>query len=311
LLRQKIKSTIVIKLLSHDFILYLIIFLFCWAEREQWKRDFRAVHAKQQSQQRILSSDQAAGVPNRQDLDDQLSGLIHPPGIVRQPQPQERSMRVDSILARVQSQGGRTIAIQREAAIIPQAQAPEAQIPSRVARIPAVVSPRPSLYAQQPDDPFLAAILRMAEPVPVRAAPSSPPKVPSTQVFLNRKVEQVISVYLYIFPSVPRSDPLLQETRSVELQNLMAQHKFIKDLDADFPKKAELLKDISQKILASPRDSFWDAQECPICFEGFEPDNQNCARLPCCSRYMHTACLFQILPNSSGNRTCPTCRAVL
>jgi len=186
-------------LLSHDFILYFIIFLFCCAEREQWKLDFRAVDAKQQRQQRILSSDQAAGVPNRQDLDDQLSGLIHPPGIVRQPQqqPQERSMRVDSILARVQTQGGRAIAVQREAAIIPQAQAPEAQISSRVARIPAVVSPRPSLYAQQPDDPYLAAILRMAEPVSqVSVRAESPPKVQSTQVFLNRKVEQVISVYL-------------------------------------------------------------------------------------------------------------------
>jgi hypothetical protein len=183
--------TLVIKLLSHDFILYLIIYLFsCGAEREQWKLDFRAVHAKQQSQQRILNSDQAAGV-NRQDLDDQLSGLIHPPGIVAQPQPQERSMRVDSILARVQSQGGHTIAVQRDEAIIPQA--PEARIPARVARIPAVVSPRPSLYAQQPDDPFLAAILRISEAQasPARAPPSSPPKVPSTQVFLNRKVEQV------------------------------------------------------------------------------------------------------------------------
>ena len=186
--------TFVIKLLSHDFILHLIIYLFCCAEREQWKIDFRAVHAKQQSQQRILSSDQAAGVI-RQDIDDQLSALIHPPGIVRQPQPQERSMRVDSILARVQSQGGRTIAVQREAAIIPQ-QAPEAHIPARAARIPAVNSPRSSLYAQQPDDPFLAAILRMSEAQadPVRAPPSSPPKAPSAQVFLNRKVEQVCYV---------------------------------------------------------------------------------------------------------------------
>ena len=103
-------------------------------------------------------------------------------------------MRVDSILARVQSQGGHTIAVQRDAAIIPQA--PEARIPARdtrVARIPAVVSPRPSLYAQQPDDPFLAAILRISEAQasPALAPPSSPPKVPSTQVLLNRKVEQV------------------------------------------------------------------------------------------------------------------------
>ncbi len=100
-------------------------------------------------------------------------------------------MRVDSILARVQSQGGHTIAVRRDTEIIPQA--PEAHIPARVARIPAVVSPRPSLYAQQPDDPFLAAILRISEaqaPSP-RAPPSSPPKVPSTQVLLNRKVEQV------------------------------------------------------------------------------------------------------------------------
>ena len=191
MLRRKIKLTLVINLLSHDFILYLIIYLFYCAEREQWKLDFKAVHAKQQSQQRILSSDQAAGVPNRQDIDDQLSGLIHPPGIVRQPQPQERCMRVDSILSRVQSQGGHTIAVQRDAAIIPQA--PEAHIPARVARIPAVVSPRPSMYAQQPDDPFLAAILRISESQasPALAPPSSPPKVPSTQVLLNRKVEQV------------------------------------------------------------------------------------------------------------------------
>jgi hypothetical protein len=91
----------------------------------------------------------------------------------------------------VQSHGGHTIAVQRDAAIIPQA--PEAHIIARVARIPAVVSPRPSLYAQQPDDPFLAAILRISEAQasPARAPPSSPPKVPSTQVFLNRKVEQV------------------------------------------------------------------------------------------------------------------------
>jgi hypothetical protein len=69
-------------------------------------------------------------------------------------------MRIDSILARVQSQGGHTIAVQRDAAIIPQA--PEAHIPARAARISAVVSPRPSLYAQHPDDPFLAAILRIS-----------------------------------------------------------------------------------------------------------------------------------------------------
>lgn len=278
-----------------------LIYLFSCAEREQWKLDFKALNAKQQAQQRILSSDQEAGIPNRQVLDDQLSGLIHPPGNVRQLQPQERSMRVDSILARVQSQGGHTIAVQRETAIIPQA--PEAHIPARVARIPAVVSPRPSMYAQLPDDPFLAAILRMseaqAEPVraarsdsPVQAqAPSSPPKVLSAQVFLNRKVEQ--------------------ETRAVELQNLMTQHRFIKDLDADFPKKTELLKELSQKILASPSDSFWDAQECPICLAGFEPDNKNCSRMPCCSKYMHTSCLFGLLPNTSGNRVCPNCRAVL
>ena len=98
-------------------------------------------------------------------------------------------MRIDSILAKVQSQGGHTIAVQREAAIIPQA--PDAHIPARAARISAVVSPRPSLYTQHPDDPFLAAILRFSEAQaePVRAA--SPPKVPSTQVFLNRKVAQV------------------------------------------------------------------------------------------------------------------------
>jgi hypothetical protein len=101
-------------------------------------------------------------------------------------------MRVDSILARVQSQGGHTIAVQRDTAIIPQA--PEAHIPARVARIPAVVSARPSMYAQLPDDPFLAAILRISEAQaePARAAaPSPPPQTPSTQVFLNRKVEQV------------------------------------------------------------------------------------------------------------------------
>ena len=74
-------------------------------------------------------------------------------------------MRIDSILAKVQSQGGHTIAVQRDAAIIPQA--PEAHIPARAARISAVVSPRPSLYTQHPDDPFLAAILYIVSPQPV------------------------------------------------------------------------------------------------------------------------------------------------
>jgi hypothetical protein len=97
----------------------------------------------------------------------------------------------------------------------------------------------------------------------------------------------------------------------VELRNLMEQHKFIKDLDADFPNRAQLLREISQKIVASPKDSFWDGEKCPICLGGFEPEHKNCARLPCCSQFIHTACLFQILPNDLGIRACPTCRAVL
>jgi len=53
----------------------------------------------------------------------------------------------------------------------------------------------------------------------------------------------------------------------------MEQHKFIKDLDADFPNRAQLLREISQKIVASPKDSFWDGEKCPICLGGFEPEH--------------------------------------
>ena len=59
----------------------------------------------------------------------------------------------------------------------------------------------------------------------------------------------------------------------MELRNLMEQHKFIKDLDADFPNRAQLLREISQKIVASPKDSFWDGEKCPICLGGFEPEH--------------------------------------
>ena len=267
------------------------------AGREQWKLDLKNVHEKEQLQQRIMNQDAAAGIQNRQALDHHVGSLIHAPGIASE-QPPGRSMNISNISARVLSQSGHVIAgPRRETGIIPQAQSAV----NRAARIPAVVAPemviangqRGQNHSNQiADDPFLAAVLRISEAGPVQAqAPSSPPKVPSAQVFLNRKVEQ--------------------ETRAVELQNLMTQHRFIKDLDADFPRKTELLKELSQKIFASPRDSFWDAQECPICLAGFEPENKNCSRMPCCSRYMHTSCLFGLLPNTSGNRVCPTCRAVL
>ena len=92
------------------------------------------------------------------------------------------------------------------------------------------------------------------------------------------------------------SDPLLQETRTVELRNLMEQHKFIKELDDDFPRKAELLRELTSKIVASPKDSFWDEHQCSICLSGFDPEHKNCARLPSTRQPMYTRIFFGFFP---------------
>lgn len=253
---------------------------------------------------RILAADQNSGVLNRQDIDNHLGGLIHPPGnIGQQPQPQQRSMNIDSINARVLSQGGRAIAVPREMGIIPQLNI-EARIPARPARIPAVVSPMPMIVAnddqlrQLPDDPFLAAILRIAEAQATHATTSSPfavAPIAQTQALLNSKVAQ--------------------ETRTVELANLMEQHKFLAGLPATYPNKDRLLETIIGKILATNLDTrpiCLDLDTCPICLEGFEADYKNTARLACCSQYMHTACLLKIpsVP-ATGVRPCPLCRQTL
>ena len=157
------------------------------------------MHEKEQLQQRILNQDATAGIQNRQALDEHVGSLIHAPGIGSQ-QPPGRSMNISSISARVISHSGHVIAgPRRETGILPQAQ-PAA---NRAARVPAAVAPemviangqRGQNHSNQiADDPFLAAMLRISEVAPVRAAPSSPPQAQSTQVFLNRKVEQVCYV---------------------------------------------------------------------------------------------------------------------
>lgn len=259
------------------------------ADREQWKLDFKAVHGKEQEQQRIITGDQNAGIPNRQELDNHLGALIHPPGI-------DRDMHIGSINARVQSQSGRAIAIQREVGIIPQSlpAAQEARIPSRTARIPAVVSPHPGIIGndqqlrQLPDDPFLAAILKLSEAQMNQSSTPSPiaaPNAPS-QASLNRKIDQ--------------------EARAVEIRNLMEQHKFVQTLPDDFPNKVRLLETIALKVIATNI-----VDKCPICLEGFESEHKNTARLPCCTQYIHTACMFRIPVNREGERSCPLCREQL
>ena len=173
------------------------------AGREQWKVDLKIVHEKEQLQQRVLNQDANAGIQNRQALDEHVGSLIHAPGIASQ-QPPGRSMNISNISARVISHSGHVIAgPRRETGIIPQAQSAAQSAANRPARIPAAVAPemviangqRGQNHSNQiADDPFLAAMLRISEVAPVRAAPSSPPQAQSTQVFLNRKVEQVCYV---------------------------------------------------------------------------------------------------------------------
>jgi hypothetical protein len=214
-------------------------------------------------------------------------------------------MNIDSINARVLSQGGRAIAVPREIGIIPQPNI-VARIPARPARIPAVVSPSPQILAnddqlrQLPDDPFLAAILKIAEAQASQASTSSPNAVAAahivpTQALLNFKV--------------------VQETRTVELANLMEQHRFVAGLPQNFPNKDRLLENLTGKIVATNIDSCpisLNVETCPICLDGFEADYKNTARLACCSQYIHTACLFRISSDRvTGVRPCPLCRQPL
>jgi hypothetical protein len=146
------------------------------SDREQWKLDFRTVHAKQQQQIRAVEQDLNAGVQNRQVIDDALGGLIHPPGI-------GRNLQIEAIHGRVHSQSGHVIARERQAGIIPQ---PQVQQP---ARVPASVAPAPAIVmnnvqrgqgnSEFADDPFLSALMRG------HIAQGSPP--PAS---LNFKVQQ-------------------------------------------------------------------------------------------------------------------------
>jgi hypothetical protein len=200
-------------------------------------------------------------------------------------------MTIESINARVVSQGGHVIAApRREVEIIPQGlhspqpvARPRAQ---QTSRIPAVVAPEMVVVNgqrgmnQAVDDPFMAAILRIAEAGdrPQRFAAQSNT---SSNILADKKVQQ--------------------ETSQIELQSLIQRHKFAQTLPDDFPNKDNILKGLAGKIFGNHDDV------CPICLSGFDSSALDTARLPCCTGHIHTSCFSRLL-TSGGSKTCPLCR---
>lgn len=252
-----------------------------YSGREQWKIDFKLVHEKEQQQIRAINQDAAAGIQNRQQLDAHLGGLVHPPGIVGQ-HPPPRSMNIESINARVASQSGHVIAApRRESGIIPQAvalapQTARAQA-QHAARIPAVVASEMVINGQRglnhvhADDPYLAVLAQTI------SAPAQ------SNIFIDLKVKQ--------------------ETRQIELQSLMQQHKFAQELPDSFPNKTEILNRLTEQIFGNP------VETCAICLDTVPGNAHNTARLPCCNAYLHTSCLSRLLRD--GKQPCPLCRQML
>lgn len=252
------------------------------AEREQWKLDLKEVHDKQQQQFRAIQQDAESGIQNRSIVDNALGNMIHPPG-----SNSGRSMQIEAINARVVSQSGHIIARERrESDIIPQVM-PVARGP---AVIPAAIHPDAIVRVQQrrpalnqiEDDPLIAAILRSNfSSSSAAAAPVTVP--PST----NFKVQQ--------------------EARSVELQNLITQHKFCCSLPDEFPEKENLCQTIAKSIVGFDRYE----RRCCVC-HGELLAEINVAKLPCCSQNIHTNCLLLIPQPSDGKpRVCPLCRSNL
>ena len=217
----------------------------------------------QQTQLRAIQQEQDSGVQNRQRVDNILGALVHAPGSNG-----GRSMAVEAISERVASQGGHVIARARQTGVINQNVPP--QLP---ARLPAVIAPEIVMNNVQrgqrlDDDPFIAAVLRVGESVSSSAgafAPTAPPAV-------NFKIQQ--------------------EARGIEIQNLLAQHKFISSLsDDDYPNRAGVLKDLADRIVGT-NDV---ATACPICQENFANAGLTfIATLPCCNQRIHTNCLLQL-----------------
>lgn len=246
------------------------------------------MHEKEQLQQRVMNQDAMSGIQNRQALDEHVGSLIHAPGIASQ-QPPGRSMNISNIRDRVISHSGHVIAgPRRETGIIPQAESAA----NPAARIPAVVSPLVIANGhrgqnQAIDDPFMAAILRIAEAGDRTHQSAAQPETSSTHpnnLVANKKVQQ--------------------ETRHIELQSLMLRHKFAQELPADYPNKATILAGLTEKIFGHTGDV------CPICQEDFDSSATiNTARLPCCTGHMHTSCLSKLL--KYGSQPCPLCRKML
>lgn len=235
------------------------------SDREQWKLDLRSVHEKQQQQIRAIERDLNAGVHNRQVIDEALGGLIHPPGI-------ERNLQIEAINGRVHSQGGRIIARERQAGIIPQVQQP-ARVPATVAPAPAIVMNNIQRGQDFADDPFLSALMRG------HSAQDSPP------ASHNFKVQQ--------------------EGRSIELKNLKDQYNFVKELPEDFHNRVGLLNDILQRIVGKA-----DPGHCAICTDTLLLQ-RFVAHLPCCMQQIHTACLVDFVQKAPAPHRCPICRSLL
>jgi hypothetical protein len=250
------------------------------AEREQWKLDFREVHDKQQQQIRAIQQDAESGIQNRAIVDNAMGNMIHPPG-----SNSGRSMQIEAINARVVSQSGHVIARERrESEIIPQV----LPVAHRPAVIPAAIQPAAIVGVQQrrpalnqiEDDPLIAAILRSNFSSSSAAAAPVPPST-------NFKVQQ--------------------EARSVELQNMISQHKFCCSLPDEFPEKGSLMMTLAKRIVGFDRYE----SHCPIC-RGELLAEINIATLPCCSQSIHTNCLLRIPQPSDGRpKVCPLCRSNL
>jgi hypothetical protein len=252
-----------------------------FADREQWKIDLRLVHAKQQTQLQAIQQEIESGTQNRQRVDNTLGALVHPPGSSG-----NRSMAIEAISARVASQSGHVIARERQTGVINQ------HIPQQPARLPASIAPEIVMnniqrgQRQNEDDPFITAVLRMQE-----AQPSSAPAANSYLV--NTKVQL--------------------ENRSIQLQNLMQQHKFVTDLPVGFPNKEVILKTLTDKIIDNHSAVDNLTHNCPICLEDFTGVAHNTARLPCCSQFIHTQCFAKLIAEgvSTHSRKCPYCRKSL
>lgn len=180
-----------------------------------------------------------------------------------------RSLQLDAIGDRVQSQSGRVVARRREEGVIPQVQQP--------ARVPAAVSASAVVNniarnAPAADDPFMQAILA---------------------IHAGAQGDHM--------PQRPQFDPkLVEEARSIQLSTQIRQYEFARDhmtFESETTRN-EFLQQLRNQIVGSQETV------CALCQSSVTGLVFGVARMPCCGGTLHTACLI-LMPVKT---ICPLCR---